>query len=53
MSGAAGPPRGAAWDPDRANTFVGEAVGLTDAIEPASAVIERMTTRAVALLGYG
>jgi len=42
-----------AGDPRRANTFVGEAVGLIDAIEPAGAVIERMTTQAATLLGRG
>jgi nitronate monooxygenase len=40
----------AAGDPDRANTFVGEAVGLIDAIEPARAVVERMAADAAALL---
>jgi nitronate monooxygenase len=39
-----------AGDPERSNTFVGEAVGLIDTIEPAGAVIERMTAEAAALL---
>jgi nitronate monooxygenase len=39
----------AAGDPDRSNTFVGEAPGLIDAIEPAAAVIERMVTEAIAV----
>jgi nitronate monooxygenase len=43
----------AAGDPDRSNTFVGEAVGLIGAIEPAAAVIERMTAEAAALLERG
>jgi nitronate monooxygenase len=38
-------------DPDRANTFVGEAVGLIGAIEPAGVVIERMNAEAAELLG--
>jgi nitronate monooxygenase len=38
----------AAGDPDRSNTFIGEATGLIDAIEPAAAVIERMVAEAVA-----
>ena len=37
-------------DPDRSNTFVGEAVGLIDAIEPAGEVIERMCAEAAGLL---
>ena len=40
----------AAGDPDRSNTFVGEAVGLIDAIEPARVVIERMAAGAARLL---
>jgi nitronate monooxygenase len=40
-----------AGDPERSNTFVGEAVGLIGAIEPAGAVVERMTADAAALLG--
>jgi nitronate monooxygenase len=40
----------AAGDPDRSNTFAGEAVGLIHAIEPAGAVVERMTSEAAALL---
>jgi nitronate monooxygenase len=39
-----------AGDPDRANTFVGEATGLINAIEPAADVIERMAADAEALL---
>jgi nitronate monooxygenase len=39
-----------AGDPQRANTFVGEAVGLISAIEPAGAVVERMAAEAAALL---
>lgn len=41
----------AAGDPERSNTFVGEAVGLIGAIEPAAAVVERMAAEAAALLG--
>jgi len=40
-----------AGDPDRSNTYVGEGVGLIAAIEPAGAVIDRMTAEAAALLG--
>jgi nitronate monooxygenase len=43
----------AAWqagDPDGSNTFVGEAAGLIGAVEPAAAVIERMTGEARELL---
>jgi nitronate monooxygenase len=40
-----------AGDPERSNTFVGEAVGLIGEIESAAAVIERMTADAAALLG--
>jgi hypothetical protein len=40
-----------AGDPERSNTFVGEAVGLIRAIEPAGAVVERMAAEAAALLG--
>jgi len=40
-----------AGDPDRSNTFVGEAVGLIGAIEPAAEVIERMVAEAATLLG--
>ena len=40
----------AAGDPDRASTFVGEAVGLIDAIEPAAQVVERMSVEAAGLL---
>jgi nitronate monooxygenase len=39
----------AAGDPDRSNTFVGEAAGLIDAVEPAATVIERMVAEAVAI----
>jgi nitronate monooxygenase len=39
-----------AGDPERANTFVGEAVGLIGTIEPAGAVVEGMTAAAAALL---
>jgi nitronate monooxygenase len=41
----------AAGDPERSNTFVGEAVGLIRTIESAGAVVERMTAEAAALLG--
>jgi nitronate monooxygenase len=41
----------AAGDPERSNTFAGEAVGLIASIEPAGAVIEQMTAEAAALLG--
>ena len=37
-------------DPERANTFVGEAVGLIHTIEPAAAVLERMSAVAADLL---
>ena len=40
----------AAGDPDRSNTFIGEAVGLIRTIEPAGAVLERMTAEAAELL---
>lgn len=42
-----------AWtegDPDNANTFVGEAAGLIDTIEPAAVIIARMVDDAEALL---
>jgi len=39
-----------AGDPDRANTFVGEAAGLIRTVEPAADVIERMITEAGTLL---
>ncbi|QEC50405.1 nitronate monooxygenase [Baekduia soli] len=42
-----------AGDPQRANTFVGEGVGLIAAVEPAADVIARMTGEAAALLGRG
>ena len=44
-----------AGDPDRSNTFVGEAVGMIRTIEPAGVVIERMSAEADELLrgGYG
>jgi nitronate monooxygenase len=44
---------GRAWlagDPDRSNTFVGEAAGLIGSIEPAGDVIERMVADAAGLL---
>jgi nitronate monooxygenase len=40
----------AAGDPERANTFVGEAIALIGTIEPAGAVVERMAAEAAALL---
>ena len=40
-----------AGDPDRSNTFVGEAVGVIEAIEPAGRVIGRMVEEASTLLG--
>jgi nitronate monooxygenase len=40
----------AAGDPDRSNTFIGEATGLIDAIEPAATVIERMAGEAATAL---
>jgi nitronate monooxygenase len=40
----------AAGDPDRSNTFVGEAVGLIRTIEPVATVLERMSAEATALL---
>jgi nitronate monooxygenase len=40
----------AAGDPDRANTFVGEAAGVIGSIEPARVVVERMAAEAAALL---
>jgi nitronate monooxygenase len=40
----------AAGDPARANTFVGEAIGLIRTIDPAGAVVERMAAEAAALL---
>ncbi|MBV0911419.1 NAD(P)H-dependent flavin oxidoreductase [Anianabacter salinae] len=46
----------AAWesgDTDTANTFVGEAVGMIDRIEPAGAILRRMTDEAEALLAGG
>jgi nitronate monooxygenase len=39
----------AAWadgDPEGSNTFVGEVVGLIDAIEPAAEILARMTREA-------
>lgn len=49
---------GAVWtqgwrdgDPERSNTFTGEAVGLIDRIEPAAAVLERMGAEAAEILG--
>jgi nitronate monooxygenase len=38
-----------AWaegDPDASNTFIGEAAGLIDAVEPAATIIERMISEA-------
>jgi nitronate monooxygenase len=40
----------AVGDPERANTFVGEAIGLIRTIDPAGAVVERMAAEAAALL---
>ena len=40
----------AAGDPTRANTFVGEAIGLIHAVDPAGVVVERMAAEAAALL---
>ena len=37
-------------DPERSNTFVGEAVGLIRTIEPAAAILERMSAEATDLL---
>lgn len=37
-------------DPERSNTFVGEAVGLIRTIEPAAAILERMSATATDLL---
>ena len=45
-----------AWlegDPDNANTFIGEAVGLIDAIEPAGDIVMRMAREAERLLSGG
>jgi nitronate monooxygenase len=45
-----------AWlegDPDNANTFIGEAVGLIDAIEPAGDIVARMAREAEQLLSGG
>lgn len=45
-----------AWldsDPDNSNTFIGEAVGLIDAIEPAAEILERMVREAAQLLSSG
>ncbi len=42
----------AAGDPQRANTFVGEAVGMIDTIEPAAVVIGRMGAQAASILGW-
>ena len=41
----------AVGDPERANTFVGEAVGLIDTIDPAAAIVERMGAKAASILG--
>lgn len=43
----------AAGDPERSNTFVGEAVGLIDTIEPAAVLIARMGAQAALILGGG
>ena len=55
--GRAGEPVARVWedgwavgDPERANTFVGEAIGLIRTIDPAGAVVERMAAEAAALL---
>ena len=40
----------AAGDPDRASTFIGEAAGLIETIEPAAEVIARMSAQAAELL---
>ena len=45
-----------AWlegDPGNANTFIGEAVGLIDAIEPAGDIVMRMAREAERLLSGG
>lgn len=45
-----------AWadgDPDASNTFVGEAVGLIDAIEPVAIILQRMVDEAKARLAAG
>ncbi len=42
----------AAGDPERASTFIGEAVGLIAGIEPAAEVIERMSEQAAALVRH-
>lgn len=45
-----------AWaegDPDKSNTFVGEAVGLIDNIEPVATIMDRMVRRASDLLSSG
>jgi nitronate monooxygenase len=47
---------GAAWqagDPQGANTFVGEAVGMIDAVRPAGALVAEISAQAEALLGAG
>jgi nitronate monooxygenase len=41
----------AVGDPERANTFVGEAVGLIDTIDPAAVLIERMGAQGASILG--
>ena len=43
----------AAGDPDRASTFIGEAAGLIETIEPAAEVIARMSAQAAGLLRRG
>ena len=40
----------AAGDPDRASTFIGEAAGLIETIEPAAEVIARMSAQAAEIL---
>ena len=42
-----------AGDIDRANTFVGEAAGLIDAVRPAGELVEQIAAEAEALLGGG
>ena len=42
-----------AGDPDRLNTFIGEAVGMIRTIESAGVVIERMSAEAETLLRGG
>lgn len=42
-----------AGDPQGANTFVGEAVGMIDAVRPAGALVREISAQAEALLGAG